>query len=408
MSDRPEVTWIPVGKLGEVRMGKQLSPTAASHPDQSPYLRVANVFEDRIDYNDVKTMHFSAREKEVFGLRSGDILLNEGQGSIELLGSSAVYASYTNGLCFQNTLIRFRPGSDLDSAYSQMIFKEWRRAGAFARVARQSSIAHLGADRFAAMPFPWIPLAEQLRIVTKVADVDELIALTRQQIQKYDDLELGVVRTTLESLPADHRLIDILRQPPRNGYSPRESPQRTGVYMLGLGCLSPRGFTPAQVKNAPPTIAQRPELLADGDILMSRANTRQLVGLVGRYRDIGSPCIYPDLMMRLRPGPRIRPNFLVAALSTTSARKMIMSRARGTSESMVKISGSIVSNLTIPVPPLDGQDRILELVGEPRRAAESLRAELVKLTQLKQAVTDALLPHPVSVHALVEPVIIEA
>ena len=56
-----------------------------------PYLRVANVFEDRIDTSSIKEMHFEEAEFEKYKLRDGDVLwLNEGQ-SPELLGRPAIY-----------------------------------------------------------------------------------------------------------------------------------------------------------------------------------------------------------------------------------------------------------------------------------------------------------------------------
>ena len=73
-----------------------------------PYLRVANVYEDRLDLSDVKQMNFTPNEYETFHLRDGDILLNEGQ-SIELVGRPAMYRGEVPGACFQNTLVRFRP-----------------------------------------------------------------------------------------------------------------------------------------------------------------------------------------------------------------------------------------------------------------------------------------------------------
>ena len=42
-----------------------------------PYLRVANVFEDRIDSSDVMEMHWPDESFERFRLREGDILLND-------------------------------------------------------------------------------------------------------------------------------------------------------------------------------------------------------------------------------------------------------------------------------------------------------------------------------------------
>jgi type I restriction enzyme S subunit len=72
-----------------------------------PYLRVANVFENRIDISDVLEMNFTPEEFEVYALEYGDILLNEGQ-SLELVGRPAMFKNEIEGACFQNTLVRFR------------------------------------------------------------------------------------------------------------------------------------------------------------------------------------------------------------------------------------------------------------------------------------------------------------
>jgi len=42
-----------------------------------PYLRVANVFESRIDITDVMEMHFSPEEEDAYKLSNGDVLLNQ-------------------------------------------------------------------------------------------------------------------------------------------------------------------------------------------------------------------------------------------------------------------------------------------------------------------------------------------
>lgn len=132
--------------------------------------------------------------------------------------------------------------------------------------------------------------------------------------------------------------------------------------MLGLGCLTPRGFVPRQLKHAPSgDSALRRAILVDGDLLMSRANTRELVGLVGRYKSVGFPCIYPDLMMRLTPTNEMRAAFFLELifLRSPSVRKQIQAYAVGTSESMVKISAAVVLNLRVAVPCLEEQDRIV-------------------------------------------------
>jgi type I restriction enzyme S subunit len=179
----------------------------------------------------------------------------------------------------------------------------------------------------------------------------------------------------------DVELRDVLVEPIQNGYSPLESQQWTGVQMLGLGCLSVNGFEPLQLKNAPCGIpADHKSLLVDGDLLVSRANTRQLVGLAGIYRDVGTPCLYPDLMMRLRVKRQLYSvKFLEIVLRHSVFRRRIMSMAQGTSESMVKISGRELERLRIPSPPLAEQRRIvevLEALGEQERAIEAAVAKL--------------------------------
>src|SRR6266702_4096892 len=98
--------WSTVREYGTIQLGRQRSPEHESGKHITPYLRVANVFDGYIDYSDVLTMNFTPSERRTYDLRRGDILLNEGQ-SLELVGRCAVYDG-PDGVCFQNTLIRYR------------------------------------------------------------------------------------------------------------------------------------------------------------------------------------------------------------------------------------------------------------------------------------------------------------
>ncbi|MFE1246932.1 restriction endonuclease subunit S [Streptomyces sp. NPDC058766] len=188
------------------------------------------------------------------------------------------------------------------------------------------------------------------------------------------------------SVPLDYYLAG----PPRNGYSPVESADWTGVQMLGLGCLTPGGFVPRQLKNAPNGItAKHPAILRQGDLLMSRANTRDLVGLVGRYRDVGSFCIYPDLMMRLEPAKNCLPEFLEIVLRSPAVRRSLSSRAQGTSESMVKISAESVRSLQVPLLSLVAQRRIVEALESVIESERAAVASLAKLRKIRVAAWDS-------------------
>src|SRR5664280_2157911 len=91
-----------VGEAGEVALGRQRSPKFHTGHKMRPYLRVANVFEDRIDIADVMSMHFEDDEFERFRLELDDILLNEGQ-SPHLLGRPAIYRGIPPDTAFTNS-----------------------------------------------------------------------------------------------------------------------------------------------------------------------------------------------------------------------------------------------------------------------------------------------------------------
>ena len=54
--------WSTVSEIGEVKLGRQRSPEHHTGTHMRPYLRVANVYEDRLDLSDVMEMNFTPEE----------------------------------------------------------------------------------------------------------------------------------------------------------------------------------------------------------------------------------------------------------------------------------------------------------------------------------------------------------
>lgn len=221
----PGWRWVRVAAAGNITLGRQRAPQHQHGQHMRPYLRVANVFEDRIDTSDILEMNFTPEEAEVYTLKTGDILLNEGQ-SPELVGRSAMYRDEIPGACFQNTLIRFRAGDATDPDYALLIFRHYMHSGAFRRIARWSTnIAHLGLERFRALPFPLPPLEEQRRIVAETQRRLAVIAAQTQAVEasisrlpkmEIELLAAAVAGELVEQDPADEpaaALIDRLGPP---------------------------------------------------------------------------------------------------------------------------------------------------------------------------------------------------
>ena len=143
-----------IDQVGRIQLGRQRSPQHHFGQHMRSYLRVANVFEDRIYTADVKEMNFTPSEFETYKLIPGDILLNEGQ-SPELLGRPAMYRGEPVDTCFTNSLIRFQAFEGVLPDWALIVFRAHMHSGRFTREARiTTSIAHLSAARFASIEFP--------------------------------------------------------------------------------------------------------------------------------------------------------------------------------------------------------------------------------------------------------------
>ncbi|MGC4077180.1 MAG: restriction endonuclease subunit S [Rubrivivax sp.] len=168
--------WTTVVRAGEVRLGRQRAPQHHQGEHMRPYLRVANVYEDRLDLTDVKEMNFTPKEFETYTLKPGDILLNEGQ-SPELVGRPAMYRGEVPGCCYQKTLLRFRARPGVLPDFALLVFRHYLHSGRFRRSANiTTSIAHLAAERFEPIEFPLPPQAEQAAIVDAASEMLERLA----------------------------------------------------------------------------------------------------------------------------------------------------------------------------------------------------------------------------------------
>jgi type I restriction enzyme S subunit len=123
--------------------------------------------------------------------------------------------------------------------------------------------------------------------------------------------------------------------------------------------------------------------IAAGDVFVSRANTIELVGLASvAMKQPAARLIYPDLLIKLKANPSmILPRYLAYALRSASSRRQIKARALGSSQTMVKISGERLREVSIPVPSLDEQAKIvsrLDIAHDLMRqlATESLPGEI--------------------------------
>ena len=155
------------------------------------------------------------------------------------------------------------------------------------------------------------------------------------------------------------------------GWSPscENRPAEEGEWgVLKVGCVNGAEFDPAENKALPPDLEPVPSLeVKPGDILMSRANTRELPGSAVLVKQTPSRLLLCDKLYRLKINPAVvDPSFFVLALSSRVARDQLERDATGASSSMQNIAQSVVRELVLPLPPLEEQCR-----GNPGRPAHA-------------------------------------
>jgi restriction endonuclease S subunit len=148
------------------------------------------------------------------------------------------------------------------------------------------------------------------------------------------------------------------------GWSPQcysQSANENEWGVLKVGCVNKESFLPEQNKKLPNNL--QPELsleIVDGDILVSRANTPELLGLAALAESPRPKLILCDKLFRFRSKPTIfNPKFLVLALRSKPSRIQIQSNTNGASSSMQNIGQGVLKNLLILAPPLAEQVSIV-------------------------------------------------
>ena len=161
--------WTAVQDVASITGGLTKNAKRAALPRQVPYVRVANVYADELRLDDIAQIGCTDQELAKTRLRKGDLLIVEGNGSIDQIGRVALWNDEISGCSHQNHIIRGRPGSALlpEYALNWLLSPEGRRA--IEAVASSSSGLHtLSISKVEGLPIPICSLDEQREIVRKI------------------------------------------------------------------------------------------------------------------------------------------------------------------------------------------------------------------------------------------------
>ena len=256
-----------------------------------------------------------------------------------------------------------------------------------------TTVKHLSSKSILDIEMPIPPLADQQRIVAVLDGAFVAIAAARANTEQSLRNARELFESHLDAIFSrrgpgwvDTTLEHVLATQPRNGWSPpTANHSASGIPVLTLSSVTGFQFRGDKVKfTSAKTDAGRHYWVKNGDLLITRSNTPQLVGHVAIASGITEPTLYPDLIMRMVPASdRILTEFLYYQMRTSSSRGEITGRAQGANTTMKKITKGAVQSLPIAVPPLPDQK---DIVGQ----LQSLSSETQRLASIYQCKLDAL------------------
>lgn len=174
------------------------------------------------------------------------------------------------------------------------------------------------------------------------------------------------------------------------GWSPQceniqAEPDEWGV--LKVGAVNSWDFNPNENKRLPDSLEPVIEYqIKPRDVLMSRANTTQLLGSVTFVNEVEAKLMLCDKLYRLDIDERrLNREYAVAFLRSRPGRVLFEMEATGASNSMQNIGQDTVKNTWVPVPPIDEQAEIVAHLKSERSASNQMSDALNEsITLLKE------------------------
>lgn len=192
---------------------------------KSPVLRIPNVQGGKIDLTDLKSSTFTTKELTKLSLQAGDVLVIRSNGSLDLVGKSAVVEGDAAGMLYAGYLIRLRPlpGAVVPRFLHYFLSSPTARTALTGAARSTSGVNNVNAQQLQALKVPVRSVEEQEVIVGQIdnafARADRMEAEAARARALLDRLEAAILGRAFrgELVPQDpndepaHVLLDRIR-----------------------------------------------------------------------------------------------------------------------------------------------------------------------------------------------------
>lgn len=260
--------------------------------------------------------------------------------------------------------------------------------------ARGATIKGIKIDTLSNLQVPDIPLEEQRCIAALLDRVSDLIAKRRAQLDRLDLLvksrfvemfgDPGSNPMRWDTVELSHCLsgIDngkslVCDTKPRQGNWPAILKLSAATY----GYYQPEENKAMLNENEFVNSAE----VQTGDLLFTRKNTPELVGMCAYVYETPGKLMMPDLIFRLNTNEICNRIFLWKLINHDLFRENIKAISSGSAKSMSNISKERLCELKIILPPIRLQQQFVDFVRQTDQSKLTIQQSLDKLQTLKKA-----------------------
>ncbi len=168
-NDLPD-TWVQVRMKNVVGGIKYGTSKKCDYDDTKlPVLRIPNVIKGYIDLSDIKYAQLSPKEYEPLRLRKDDILMVRSNGSVALVGKTALVTEEENDYAYAGYLIRLRFNTEMIlPSYINLALATYETRLQIEMPARSTSGVHnINSEEIGNLEIPLPPFEEQREIVCR-------------------------------------------------------------------------------------------------------------------------------------------------------------------------------------------------------------------------------------------------
>lgn len=252
--------------------------------------------------------------------------------------------------------------------------------------AQGATVKGIKLDLLKSLPFPDLPLHEQHRIAA-ILDKADAIRLKREQAVDLADEFLKSVFLEMFGDPVTNPrnwpvgsvgegLSGIVGGWSAKGDARPASSEELGV--LKISAVTSGYFRPEENKVVHGVPAERQIIIPQkGDLLFSRANTRELVAATCIVTKEKPNVFLPDKLWRMDLDPNVfEAPFLKFVLTHSEYRRLLCEKATGTSGSMLNISKAKLVDHEIPLPPIEEQIKFSKIWWRTQNALTTQKSAL--------------------------------